>query len=68
MKKQGTDRRKYTAEFKAEAVALAWKPDCVKTISSPNYHMANSSIFRNYYLFTPSFHVIVHKNLNILEF
>ena len=25
MKKQGTDRRKYTAEFKAEAVALAWK-------------------------------------------
>ena len=25
MKKQGTDRRKYTAEFKAEAVALAGK-------------------------------------------
>ena len=25
MKKQGTDRRKHTAEFKAETVALAWK-------------------------------------------
>jgi len=43
-------------------------PGCVKTISSPNYHMANSSIFRNHYLFTPSFYVIVHENLGILEF
>ena len=31
MKKQGTDRRKHTAEFKAEAVALAGK--CEKPVS-----------------------------------
>jgi len=42
--------------------------DCLKTISSLNYYTANSSIFRNHYLFTPNFHVIVHENLGILEF